>query len=246
MERAKLPAVLAVLLLVNLSAAIYAQTTNRDEIRAKIAELERRMKDLDDALHYSIEFVTTYDSNRYVFFGMWPVERTLAERRLATLVLLGQMTPQQVLSQMQESARLKKAFVAELKRDVADVTRELEKARNDRSYFINELARLGEAKPGATAGCGLGVRWSVQELISGVWERRGESNLFDGTWGNYKAVLTITLKGNEVSVDRRDTSDPSTCWYKGRLSPDGKSVSGKYGCSHAAGPFDWTATISCN
>ena len=90
----------------------------------------------------------------------------------------------------------------------------------------------------------LGTEWSESEGgWGGRWVRRGQSNTFDATWNNggweVKAVLTITISGNRVSVHRVNASDTNNCQYEGTLS--GNRVSGTYRCTSGGG--EWSATI---
>ncbi|XID92300.1 hypothetical protein ACF3MZ_28170 [Paenibacillaceae bacterium WGS1546] len=93
----------------------------------------------------------------------------------------------------------------------------------------------------------LGVEWHEQEgPWSGVWRRRGSSNIFDARWTMpgapaVTAVLAIYIFGNFVYVQRRNSSDGNDCDYTGTLSADGRTVSGNFRCIRGGGT--WTATI---
>lgn len=93
----------------------------------------------------------------------------------------------------------------------------------------------------------LGIRWFEKEHDwSGVWTRRGNSNVFDARWTHpidspITAVLTIYVNGNSVRVERRGSSDGNNCVYTGTIARDGKSVSGNYTCDKGGGT--WSATI---
>lgn len=87
-----------------------------------------------------------------------------------------------------------------------------------------------------------GTRWSESEGgWSGDWVRRGNSNVFDASWGggSVRAVLTISISGNQVSVDRQSATDGNNCQYQGTLQ--GNAVSGTYRCTSGGG--EWRATI---
>lgn len=76
----------------------------------------------------------------------------------------------------------------------------------------------------------LGTEWNVSEGgIPGTWVRRGHSDTWDAQWRNGAvAVLAITVAGDKVRIDRRDTSGPSaglTAIYEGTIAPD-NSVQG--------------------
>ena len=103
-----------------------------------------------------------------------------------------------------------------------------------------------------TSKCGLGERWDETEVgWTGVWIRRGKSNVFDAQWTlggrKEKAMLTISIHGNTVVVKRQQSSGFSfagqECTYKGTLAADNVTVTGTYSCAWAAGPFNWQATI---
>ena len=93
----------------------------------------------------------------------------------------------------------------------------------------------------------LGRRWNVQEgSWNAVWTRRGNSNVFDGRWTQsgqtpVTAVLTISLQGNNVRVQRRNSSDGNNCEYRGTLSSNGRTASGQFTCDRGGG--SWSATI---
>lgn len=93
----------------------------------------------------------------------------------------------------------------------------------------------------------LGRVWNEEESgWSGVWTRRGRTNTFDAVWTRpgqpqQRAALTIGIRGAEVNVSRQQPN--GTCTYRGILASDMRTVNGSYGCSWAAGPFPWRATI---
>ncbi|WP_046176209.1 hypothetical protein [Domibacillus indicus] len=93
----------------------------------------------------------------------------------------------------------------------------------------------------------LGRRWNEQEGgWTGVWTRRGNSNIFDARWTqpgqqDVTAVLSISIDGNTVRVARRNSSDGNNCDYRGTLSGDGRTVSGQFTCDRGGG--SWRATI---
>jgi hypothetical protein len=107
-----------------------------------------------------------------------------------------------------------------------------------------------------TSKCGLGKRWDVTEVYgwTGVWLRRGKSNVFDALWTlgekQEKAVLTISIHGNTVNVKRQQSAGYSfagqECDYKGTLAADNVTVTGTYGCAWSSGPHNWRATIRCD
>lgn len=92
----------------------------------------------------------------------------------------------------------------------------------------------------------LGATWEVTETgVSGTWKRRGQSNVFDGKWNDgAMGELTITLRGNEVRIVRRDVSGPKAgeaIDYQGTISEDGKTASGTM--ESIAGQAPWSAVI---
>ena len=90
----------------------------------------------------------------------------------------------------------------------------------------------------------LGNFWTENELgWTGTWMRRGSSNIFDANWGGeVTALLTISIQGDLVKVERRGSSDGNDCDYQGAVAPDGVTVSGTYNCAKG-GPYPWSATI---
>lgn len=93
----------------------------------------------------------------------------------------------------------------------------------------------------------LGRVWNEQESgWNGVWRRIGQSNKFNAEWSvpgqpRQKAKLVIKIRGNQVSVSRRQKS--GTCNYTGILGSDMRTVTGTYRCSWASGTIPWSATI---
>lgn len=94
----------------------------------------------------------------------------------------------------------------------------------------------------------LGRVWDETESgWTGVWTRRGASNVFDAAWTTQRgqraqAVLTIDLRGNQVTVSRRDPSG-GTCRYTGLIASDLRTVRGTYNCTWAPGQIPWSASI---
>ncbi len=97
----------------------------------------------------------------------------------------------------------------------------------------------------------LGRVWREQESgWSGLWRRRGDTNVFDAVWtgpGRVTATLEIRFEGNDgIKIERRNSSDGVNCHYSGRIS-DGPShgrrmISGTYRCGNG-GIIPWSATI---
>jgi hypothetical protein len=107
------------------------------------------------------------------------------------------------------------------------------------------------AEPRAgTATDDLGSIWhETEQEWTGVWTRRPGTSSFEANWtdahGNEaSAVLTISIQGNNVSVQRREDSHGNECDYQGVLSADKTTASGTYGCTVGTGPFAWRAEIS--
>ena len=82
--------------------------------------------------------------------------------------------------------------------------------------------------PPNVAGDVLGARWDVSESgWTGSWVRRGSSNIFDATWqkggDTGSSVLTMSLTGNRVHIERRDASNWGGAYvvYDGTIAADG-------------------------
>ncbi|MBT2602041.1 hypothetical protein J7E55_03060 [Bacillus sp. ISL-53] len=92
----------------------------------------------------------------------------------------------------------------------------------------------------------LGTRWDEEENgWRGVWTRRGNSNVFDARWTRpgvtpVTAVLRMQQQGNNVRIERRNSSDGNDCDYTGRI--EGRRVTGTYSCDQGGGT--WSATIT--
>ncbi len=92
----------------------------------------------------------------------------------------------------------------------------------------------------------LGAVWEVTETgVTGTWRRRGQTTIFDGKWDDGAVgELTITLKGNEVRIVRKDESGPKVgdvIDYEGTISEDGKTVTGTM--KSTAGQAPWSGVI---
>ncbi|MCG6202295.1 hypothetical protein [Psychromonas antarctica] len=92
----------------------------------------------------------------------------------------------------------------------------------------------------------LGSEWHETEgRYQGIWKRRGNSNVFDGTWNNgVKGVLVIELNDNKVTINRND-SDGLKITYEGIISADGKTINGNEWFTGKPGTLigKWFATI---
>jgi hypothetical protein len=104
-------------------------------------------------------------------------------------------------------------------------------------------------KLGSGGGSGsLGVRWDERENgFSGVWTRRGTSDVFDAVWDvngrQVTAVLTMTWTGSDtVSIYRKDTSDSLEVDYTATIGKDG-SVTGSGKVRSTGLAFNWTASV---
>jgi len=115
--------------------------------------------------------------------------------------------------------------------------------------FVDSFAFLYEGRVPPKSGDLLGRVWHVSESgWAGTWTRRDATNVFDAVWtdrgGRITAVLTISRSGNQVRIERTNSSDGNNCTYEGTVGPDGQTVQGQYGCTKHPGPFPWTGTIS--
>ena len=73
--------------------------------------------------------------------------------------------------------------------------------------------------------------------------------MFDAVWTHaivppVTAVLTMTVSGAMVSIQRRQSSNGNDCDYRGALAADRVTVSGVYFCTVTGGPWYWEATIT--
>jgi hypothetical protein len=97
---------------------------------------------------------------------------------------------------------------------------------------------------------GLGTYWQESENDwTGVWTRRGNSNIFDAKWVKpgqplSRATLIVRLYGNQVSVARTTVSpEKFRCQYEGKVAADGLTIDGSFTCDKYRGPFQWHAKI---
>lgn len=98
--------------------------------------------------------------------------------------------------------------------------------------------------PSAAPADRLGRQWRETESgWQGVWTRRGNSSVFEARWGSgpgaVAAVLTISLAGNRVTIQRRSSTDGNDCDYTGTIAVDGVTVQGTYTCTRQERSFPW-------
>lgn len=94
-----------------------------------------------------------------------------------------------------------------------------------------------------------GTMWNESESgWQGTWTRLGRTKDWNAVWTKggkiVRANLVITIRGNDVQIDRRDFEGSGAgrgCTYNGKIS--GRIVSGTYGCDWAPNPMKWSATI---
>jgi hypothetical protein len=78
-----------------------------------------------------------------------------------------------------------------------------------------------------------------------VWTRRGQTNVFDAVFANsdgrkVTTVNSVTINGNDITINRTASSDGIVCTYTGILM--GAKVSGTFSCTgHGGG--QWQVTI---
>jgi hypothetical protein len=78
-----------------------------------------------------------------------------------------------------------------------------------------------------------------------VWTRRGDTNVFDAVFANsdgrkVATVNSVTINGNNITINRTASSDGIFCTYTGSLV--GATLSGTFACNgHGAG--QWQVTI---
>jgi hypothetical protein len=125
-----------------------------------------------------------------------------------------------------------------------------EGARQEYVDVVREFERKGTSA--GSSDCGSGVRWNESESgWKGDWKRRGDTNTFDATWTKggerVTAMLTVTINGSSVTVERPNASDSNSCTYTGTIGSDGKTIAnGTYTCTQFPGQkFTWAATITC-
>jgi hypothetical protein len=98
--------------------------------------------------------------------------------------------------------------------------------------------------PPPPAPASLGSVWNEAEGgEQAVWTRRPGTNTFDASWSNgrVRAVLEMSLQGNQVTIRRSQSSDGYECVYTGAIN--GNQASGTFGCNRFSGQLPWRATI---
>lgn len=109
----------------------------------------------------------------------------------------------------------------------------------------------GQSTRAYSPACGVGVRWDESENgWNGTWTRRGTSNTFDAVWSNGGAsgssVLTLTLTGNRVHIERRDAASfgGASVSYDGTIAADG-TVSGTSRVASSGAAAAFRAVVTC-
>jgi hypothetical protein len=99
----------------------------------------------------------------------------------------------------------------------------------------------------APAGDSLGHVWDETDPggWKAVWTRRGDTNVFDAVWANSDGrktttVNSVTVDGNNITINRTASSDGIVCTYIGILV--GAKVSGTFACA-GDGAGQWQVTI---
>ena len=95
-------------------------------------------------------------------------------------------------------------------------------------------------------------RWKENEgSWTGIWTRRGDSNDYDAVWTNIegkrdkvsevRATLSMSIRGDAITIVRRQSDGSGTCDYRGTLR--GSQASGTYSCQWAPCPYEQRADI---
>lgn len=102
----------------------------------------------------------------------------------------------------------------------------------------------GAGTAAVAAAADLGQVWAeTEETEHAVWTRRPGTNTFDASWSNgrVRALLQMSLAGNQVTIRRTHGSDGYDCTYTGTIT--GYQASGTFGCNRFSGQKPWRATI---
>jgi hypothetical protein len=102
----------------------------------------------------------------------------------------------------------------------------------------------GPGTPPVATVADLGQVWAeTEETEHAVWTRRPGTNLFDASWSNgrVRALLQMSLAGNQVTIRRTQGSDGYDCTYTGTIT--GNQAGGTFGCNRFGGQKPWRATI---
>jgi hypothetical protein len=105
-------------------------------------------------------------------------------------------------------------------------------------------AGAGPATPALAPTADLGSVWNeTEETEHAVWTRRPGTNVFDASWSNgrVRALLQMSLAGNQVTIRRTQSTDGYDCTYTGTIH--GNQAGGTFGCNRFAGYKPWRATI---
>lgn len=204
-------------------ATTNAQTTDRrDEIRARIRQLEEEEKKVITVTNIVQDLIPLLDSDKYVVvpvpgWGAFPMKREEVEERASILILTGQMTPEEVVAKIQVLIKMKKQYQAELRKQLPELERKLAKTRADYSFWVSELARLNEK---ASKGQRLDPQGSPAEGCW-KWSWQLKSGMTD------EAILTLSA-GGRATLSKYGLSgtwrcDGTTClvdWGRGAGKED--------------------------
>ena len=123
--------------------------------------------------------------------------------------------------------------------------------REESGNSVSSGAITSSAGTASAPACGLGARWDASENgWTGTWVRRGTSNTFDATWrkdnSTGSSVLTMSLTGNRVRIERRDVSSFGGAYleYDVTIAADG-TVSGTSRVPATGTTSPFRATIHC-
>jgi len=138
------------------------------------------------------------------------------------------------------------------------------------NWFVTSLTGVAASAPAAVAippepadvsqvkfsDAMLGSRWIETEGAGqewhGVWTRTPGTRQFEARWTHPKgwvvqANIEITsMAGRAVVLQRIDTTDPTSCSYRGTLQNDGVTIKGEFQCIGAdrrEWRGEWRATI---
>jgi hypothetical protein len=186
-----------ILSLTQLAAPAEAQTTNRDEIRATIQQLEKVENDLNQDIANYKELIPRLNSDDYVIVDttwglLMAVPRSDFERRLSIEVHLGKKTQQEAIKVMETLDTTRQQLQAVIRQELPRLEQQVTKTHDDISYYLNELARLNEAAPSSpTSRSGSSI--TAQDLTGGTWETNFNGHFTQG-------VAEIKIAGNELRV----------------------------------------------
>ena len=201
-----LPVSAALVLLLSLATTAHTQTTDLQQIQAKIKLLELQEEALEETLGAVKELVSSLlESKEYVLVPLahheWPIPKTALPGYVNHLLLTGVLKPEAVPAHIRSWTQRTQEFKKAAKQELQTTEQALSKTKDELSYFLDQRALLTKASAKQTV---LG-RWSGtyrnskgQGGTSSMSFTRGADGRITGEEDGV-AIQDATVSGNVIS-----------------------------------------------